>query len=218
MHYFQDSNPQASTADFQAWSFFKVKTGSYLGNNEAAHLLGVHDWPELGLHPSLQHPKYWLTPWRCCGSGTVAPVPASGHRGSGREAGWRTHAPLHCSAMHQHDSKPDLWPNVGLKATPDLASKHGPATDLLSRVAQGRGGWAEGQEPTAGAAVRWFGAVWRTSMSQSITFVACKGNTEDLQDALQKAQVSPGEAWAKGCVWTHAMWAEKRDQTLSHRS
>lgn len=77
MHYLQDSNPQASTADFQAWSLLKVKTGSYLGNNEAAHLLGVHDWPELGLHPSLQHPRYGLTPWRCCGSGTVAPVPAS---------------------------------------------------------------------------------------------------------------------------------------------
>lgn len=70
MHYFQDTNPEASTnaqVIFRLDHFLKLKTGSYLSNNEAAHLLGIQDWPEVVLHQRLQRPKYLLTPWRCWG-------------------------------------------------------------------------------------------------------------------------------------------------------
>lgn len=47
MHYFRDTNPEASTnaqVIFRLDHFQpKLKTGSYLSNNEAAHLLGIHD-------------------------------------------------------------------------------------------------------------------------------------------------------------------------------
>ena len=178
MHYFQDTNPEASTnaqVIFRLDHFLKLKTGSYSSNNEAAHLLGVHDWPEVVLHQRLQHPKYSLTPRRCWGWGTVTSVTASWYAGFGREAGWRDprSTPLP-PQMHQHNSKLDLWPNVGLKVTLDWTSKHGPAcwSDVLCDTGKGR----------------WSGGTGTNSWSSNAPIWFCQANSHVTKHHLHRLQ------------------------------
>lgn len=112
----QDTNPEASTnaqVTFRLNPFLKLKTGSYLSNNEVACLLGIHDWPEVVLHRSPQHPKYLSTHQRCWGSSMVTPASSSWYTGLGCGAGWRDlHSPPLPSQTHRHSSKliPDpVW-------------------------------------------------------------------------------------------------------------
>lgn len=221
MHYFQDTNPEVSTnaqVIFRLDHFLKLKTGSYLSNNKAVLFLGIHDWSQVVLDQSLQYPKYLLTPRRCWCWGMITPVTASWYTGFGHEAGWRDfHTPLHCLCRCAGTTV--NWisgPNMGLKVTLDLTSKHGPACWSDVMCGTDKGWWSRG----TGTNSRSNGApIWICQENSHVTKHHLHHLQREHKGSLKCSSESTGVTWmgmSQGMCWTHAMWPEKRYCTLSH--
>lgn len=93
---------------------------------------------------------------------------------------------------HRHNSKLDLWPNVGLKVTLDLTSKHGPAcwSDVLCSTGKGQRSRGTGPNSRSSGAPTGF-----CQANSHVTKHHLHGLQREHGGSLRRSSESTGDTW-----------------------